>query len=66
MSSTHCVFPFRHQETEYWECTADQLGNATHTWCATTVLGGEMVDWDFCAEENCADQTVAEWYEGKK
>ena len=21
-----------------------------------------MVDWDFCAEDNCADQTVGEWY----
>ena len=23
--------------------------------------GGKVVDWDFCAEENCTDQTVGEW-----
>ena len=65
LSSTHCVFPFRHKESDYWECTADQLGNATLTWCATQLEGGEMVDWDFCAELKCADQTVGDWYGGK-
>ena len=33
---------------------ADQLGKATHTYIMpTAVEGGEMVDWDYCA-----DQTV--------
>ena len=41
---------------------ADWLGKATHTYIMpTAVEGGEMVDRDYCAEENCADQTVGEF-----
>ena len=55
-----CVFPFHYKGKEYSQCIRDESKKNDGAWCATNVEGEEIVDWGYCAEDKCAEQTVEE------
>ena len=71
MSDRHCVFPFQFNGSQYSQCTVEGSLRPGKSWCAVSTAeegiaapllrSGKGKTWDFCAEENCTDQTVGEW-----